>query len=389
MTMHLLATSRTLPFHSIGGMQSIAWDLLRAWAAAGHRVSVITTRIESRPPRFEHEGVQVVQVEGSAAERYGAAWWRGSDAHALALHRERPVDGVLSVSVAGAGLRGLRSVAPGVRHLMQAHGTSWGEAQSKWRTGRPVQWLKSAKNLAWLFKDAAIYRRFDEIVLVGDVLERQFATWPMTWIAHGRPHRLIRNGVDTGVFRPDPAARAAERIRLDIPQDAPLVVFAARLHPQKGASRLLDAFGLLAATDPAAHLLIVGGGEEEAALRARAAGQAWGARVRFTGAVARERIPALLAAGDAFAFPTLRQEGLPMNVLEAMAAGLRVVAADIARGVFAADAPIDYVDVGDVAGFARALAAALARREVAVLPAVYRLDECAEAYLRRFRPTAA
>lgn len=382
--LHLLGASRSLPFHGIGGMQAIAWDLFRAWAAAGHAVTVMTTRIADRPASFEHEGVRVVQVPDAPAERYGAAWWRGSDEVALALHRERPVDGVLSVSVAGAGLAGLRRSAPGVRHLMQAHGTSWGEAQSKWRTRDPVQWLKSCKNLVWMFKDAAIYRRFDEIVLVGDVLEHQFSTWPMTWVAQGRPRRLIRNGVDTETFRPDASARAAERALLGIPASAPLVVFAARLHPQKGAAKLLEAFALLAQRDPEVHLLIIGGGEEEADLRQRSARVPWAARVHFTGAVPRQRMPGLLAAGDVFAFPTLRQEGLPMNVLEALAVGLRAVCADISRGVFTPDASIDYVDVSDSAGLAGALATALADRSPVALPPVYRLDACAQAYLERF-----
>jgi glycosyltransferase involved in cell wall biosynthesis len=45
-------------------------------------------------------------------------------------------------------------------------------------------------------------------------------------------------------------------------------------------------------------------------------------RVVFTGNVPSSGVPELLAAGDAFIFTTLRDEGLPLNVLEAMAMNL-------------------------------------------------------------------
>ena len=48
MTQHILGVARTLPFHSIGGMQAIAWDLFREFARLGHKVTVITTSIPGK-----------------------------------------------------------------------------------------------------------------------------------------------------------------------------------------------------------------------------------------------------------------------------------------------------------------------------------------------------
>ncbi len=383
--LHVLGVSRTLPFHSIGGMQAIAWDIFRMLARQGHRVTVLTTAIPGHDAPFDVDGVRVEPVPSAPAERYSAAWWRDSDAAAMRIHAREPIGAVLSISAAAAEMPSLRAAAPRVPFLFQAHGTSWGEFQSKWRSGQPLQWLKSARNLLWIFKDARIYRRFDHIALVGDVLDRQFGAWPMPWVAGRVPRAVIRNGIDTQRFRPDAEAALQARQRLAIDPQAPLIVFAARLHPQKGARQLMQAFEKLAARDPAPHLLIVGGGEDEAGLRAQAKAGVHAGRIHFTGAVDRGEMPALLAAGQVFAFPSLRQEGLPMNVLEALACGLPAIVSDSMRPVFLPALGLSFCDPKDPAALADALATALADSPVSApvrsrLTSEYALAECAQAY---------
>lgn len=384
---HVLGASRTLPFHSIGGMQAIAWDIFRMLAQQGHRVTVLTTTIAGRQAPFDVDGVRIVPLPGTPPERYSAAWWRESDAEALRVHDRDPVDAVLSVSAAAAGLRGFRAAVPHAPFVFQAHGTSWGEFLSKWRSREPIKWLKSAKNLFWTFKDARIYRRFDHIALCGDVLAQQFDEWPMPWVAGNVPCSLIRNGIDTQRFKPDPEAAMRTRQRFGIDPQRPLIVFASRLHPQKGARQLVQAFDWLAASHPEPHLLVVGGGEEEDALRAQAAATSCADRIHFTGAVDRADMPALLAAGQVFAFPSLAQEGLPMSVLEALACGLPAVASESMRPVFLPALGLRFCEPRDPAALAAALRDALADNPPGAparsrLTVDYELPECARAYAR-------
>jgi glycosyltransferase involved in cell wall biosynthesis len=293
------------------------------------------------------------------------------------------VDAVLSISVAAAGMKQFKRAAPRVNFVMQAHGTSWGEFQSKWRSGQPLQWAKSVKNLLWLFKDAAIYRWFDHIVLVGDTLVEQFKRWPMPTVAGATPWTLIRNGVNEEVFRPDPDARVRVRKHLGIPASAPLLAFAARLHPQKGGMELLQAFHELRKHCPGCELMIIGDGEDAARLRRFAASQDWHAQVHFTGSLDRAQVPDYLAAADAFAFPTLRKEGLPMNVLEALSCGLPAVCSEQTRDVFAADLPLYFAQPTAPLGFASACLRAFQEPHVArnLLTSSYLLSACADAYL--------
>lgn len=145
-----------------------------------------------------------------------------------------------------------------------------------------------------------------------------------------RVHRgavAVGNGRDPALFRPDPAARAALRAELGIPEQAPVVIATARLVRHKGWPELLEAMARL----PDAHLIAVGErlpsdhGEDMAPHFARAAA-AMGPRLHALGY--RHDVPRLLAAADVFCLPS-HFEGLPMSVIEAMLTGLPVVATDI------------------------------------------------------------
>ena len=114
------------------------------------------------------------------------------------------------------------------------------------------------------------------------------------------------------------------RFRAEIAGDgkAPLALTVARLDAQKGIAHLVDAAALV----PGVVFVVAGDGPHRAALEARAAERGVSSRVRFLGH--RRDVPALLAIADLFVLPSL-YEGFPLSVLEAMAAGVPVVATAI------------------------------------------------------------
>lgn len=383
--MHILGVSRTLPFHSIGGMQAIAWDIFREMVRQGHKVTVMTTSIPGYPADFEQDGVRVIALQDTKPEQYSSQWWKGSREAVIGLGISQ-IDGVVSISVAADGLFLLRKKGLKAPFLLQLHGTSWGELLSKWRTRQPLQILKSVKNLLWFFKDALIYRHFDELVLVGDVLDKQMRAFPTSLIASSRPTVVIRNGIDTSIFKSDTKLGLQTRARLGIPEYAQVMLFAARLHPQKGGIESLAAFHLLAADNPNLYFLVVGTGGAEPDMRASVAAMPLqiGARVHFTGSLPRHELPAMMNASDVFVFPSLRQEGLPMNVLEAIACGLPVVCAESMRDVFDPSLTIAYVAPQDAKALSAAISEQLVRnhRETE-LPLEYQLEHCVTQYLDR------
>lgn len=136
------------------------------------------------------------------------------------------------------------------------------------------------------------------------------------------PRRLeiIRAAVDMSRFdvRPDQA-----RLALGLSSHDRVAVIVARLFPEKNHRVLLAAFAQTVRQLPSARLLIVGDGVEQTAIEQEVVRLALSDSVRLLGV--RRDIPLILAASDVFVLSSDR-EGLPIAVLEAMAAGRPVVA---------------------------------------------------------------
>jgi glycosyltransferase involved in cell wall biosynthesis len=116
----------------------------------------------------------------------------------------------------------------------------------------------------------------------------------------------------------------AIRQRWGLPLDAPLLLNVGRMARQKNQSKLLEALTQV----ESAHLVILGDGELRDHLRLQVAELALSERVHFLGELPAEDVAGLLAAADLFVFPSLF-EAMPMALIEAMNAGLPVVASDI------------------------------------------------------------
>jgi glycosyltransferase involved in cell wall biosynthesis len=133
---------------------------------------------------------------------------------------------------------------------------------------------------------------------------------------------VIPNGIEV---RPLPTASDKARARrlLGLSPDEFVVGIVARLTAQKAHHVLFDAFDRLARSQPNARLVVVGGGERAQELSELATRLGIADRVLFTGL--RRDVPTLWAAFDVACLSSVH-EGVPITAIEAMAAGLPVVA---------------------------------------------------------------
>lgn len=139
---------------------------------------------------------------------------------------------------------------------------------------------------------------------------------------------VVPNGVDVE-RSPMRNAGAAARLRTGfaLPPDARVLMATAVLRgPGKGLHVLLDALPQVIAACPGARLVVIGDGPSRAGLQARARQLGIETAVRWAGA--RDDVPALLAGAEIFVHPTL-DDPFPTAVLEAMSAGLPIVATGV------------------------------------------------------------
>jgi L-malate glycosyltransferase len=137
--------------------------------------------------------------------------------------------------------------------------------------------------------------------------------------------RVVPNGVDIATI--DAARPGAEvRRELGLPQGVPIIGLVGRLdHWGKGHKELFEAMAGLKERYPI-HALIIGGGRRRKEVRALAASLGLADIVHFLGH--RRDVPDLLNAMDIFILPSY-SEGVSLALLEAMAAGLPVIASEV------------------------------------------------------------
>lgn len=382
---HIVMVTRVLPHHSIGGMQAVAWDLATEFVRRGVTVTILTATIPGMPEQFRDAGVNIRALRGTTWQRYGKHWWRETR---RVFEREllSTCSLVFSISAGGFSLLPLRSRMPQIPFVLQAHGTSVGELISKWKSGSLRGILTSSRNAVWIARDLAAYPKFDAIVSVGRRVSEDFEIWPVRQFVDKARLRLIPNGIDTRVFFPNPTARIRLRSELGWSRDLRIVVSASRLHKQKGIDLGLKAFAQLARTTGNMRYLIIGDGPESQALKRMTEQMSLGGLVRFTGGLSRETMADYLNAADAMLFTTRRVEGNPLNILEALAVGLPVIASSHLRQTVPPSKAIVLVNERDAAEVSSALHGTFSREapRESLLPQELSMIESARAHLALF-----
>ena len=287
-------------YPSTGGAEMQARLLCRAFADAGHEVRVLAPWLdETRPVREMMDGVPVERICYPKIRRLGAlvmclrfAW---------KLLRERGRYDAVHVHTAEnlAAIAGLLRPWLGASLTVKISGAYEfdGGILDEQRRTRPLyrlmnRWIRRADNIQCISRYT-----YDRLIAAG---------YPASRL------RMIPNAVDLARFhtvrRPgDGVAR---------------VTYVGRLRRVKGLSVLVDAWQVLAARS-GARLVIAGDGDMREELVAQVERLSLGDSIELAGEIAD--VPSLLGQTDIYVQPSF-VEGLPNSVLEAMAAGLPIVA---------------------------------------------------------------
>jgi glycosyltransferase involved in cell wall biosynthesis len=169
---------------------------------------------------------------------------------------------------------------------------------------------------------------------------------------------VLPNGFRTAALRPEPAVRAATRARLGLEAGDVAFVCAARVDPMKDHATLLEAFARLRQDRPAAKLMLLGAGTDEAAGPL--------ARLRTDPGLAGAVIPLgerthdyndLLQGADSLVLASAFGEGFPNVLGEAMCLAIPCITTDVGDSARVVDETGWVVPRRDPAALARAMAA--------------------------------
>jgi phosphatidyl-myo-inositol dimannoside synthase len=143
---------------------------------------------------------------------------------------------------------------------------------------------------------------------------------------------VIPNAVDIGAFEPGGTPDEALKARLGL-GGATVVGFIGSFYAYEGLDLLLDALPALLQRRPDVRVLLVGGGPQDAALKAQAQALDLADKVVFTGRVPHAEVQRYYDLVDVLAYPRhsmrLTELVTPLKPLEAMAQGRLLVASDV------------------------------------------------------------
>ena len=296
-----------------GGAENQLHQLIPRLNAKNCRITVVTRRWrQSLLPQEKLDQVSVVRLGISGTGKLSTAWFVIALMSYIIRHRGQ-IDILHSHGAANLGaLCALLARSLGMKNVCKIATAGKISALSRSNFGK----------LILLF-----LKKSDAIVVMTDEIKKEVETLGAMQV------NLIEipNGVDPDRFSvADSKERARFRRDLGIRESAKLVLFCGRLVQRKGLDVLLGAWSTVVAKVPEAYLLILGSGtnqpdsvenEMKRYVREQQLPQ-----VIFLGETPHPEY--FLAAVDCFSFPS-RKEGFPNALLEAMAASLPVVAANI------------------------------------------------------------
>ena len=166
--------------------------------------------------------------------------------------------------------------------------------------------------------------------------------------------RVIANCIPTDLYANPRTSREVWRAKERFHGNDVLFVCVARFAPQKNHALLMKSFAQGPASDPRAHLVLVGEGDLRAELEEQAKKLNVAGKVHFLGL--RSDIPDVLGAMDAFVLSS-DYEGNPLSVLEAMASGLPIISTAVGGvpNLFEAGKEGFLVPAGDLHGLAKSM----------------------------------
>ncbi len=310
-----LVTRRFWPL--VGGAEVAMANLAAEFRRHGHQATIVTAQWEKHwPGELVHREVPVVRLAQPKLRGWGTLRYMYALSSWLAAQKPK-LDGVLVSMLkhdAYAAIGALRG--SGLPVVLRAEG------------GGPAgdcTWQATARF------GLSIRRRCCE----ADAIIAPSPSIAQELLAAGYESGKIKQ-IDNGVPLPPPrapvqreAARAAlaeANWDLKCEPDAPLAVYTGRLHADKGLADLVRAWPPIAKRWPHARLWLIGDGPQREELFASISDLGFRYQICLPGSF--DEIDDVLAAADVFVLPSY-SEGMSISLLEAMAAGLPVVASDI------------------------------------------------------------
>lgn len=320
--MRVLIVTRSYD-HSIGGMEKHTRLLAESLASSGHSVTVLTPAYEAGEEFGKVRNLSITRL-GKLPHpliKYDLRYWR--DVKQYLEKYSSDFDRIVNISMSIGWPFGWPKdlISKTVTIL---HGTY----QLERRTLRAAlrkdplgvkQLLGIPYTYIFDFVLVKVVKRSSKVVVVSDGIVESLANYYKLDMGN---IQVIKNFVDTELFK----------YREKEPGQVFKFAYVSRVHKEKGILFLVESLRSIKTQDPELYdkleVAVVGDGPELATVK-QIVEEAKLTNVKLLGRLNAERIAEQLTAMNGFLFPTLRSEGLPLSLLEALSCGLICIASRV------------------------------------------------------------
>ena len=308
--------TRSTLSHGFGGFQRQCMDLCEGFIARGHQVTIVTTAHPDNIEVEEKDGHTAYYLNPSKPTKLSRAWFNESKKLVKQIHQDNPIDIIHSNEFAATGVMSWASKL-NIPIAVVCHGSLRTELLSFLSSAdkRPRYWHWMILTPLHLFRRCLLWefpmrKNAEKIILVSPTLERDFSLFAKNKV------KVIENGI-----------KLPEKTAF-IENDGELrLLCTGRADRQKGFQKAIMAVREIDDLD--LHLDIVGTGPYLNDLKILTDKLGIDEKVTFHGRVDDDELARIYAAADIYLIPTMRYEGLPLALLEAMAHGIPTISSEI------------------------------------------------------------
>ena len=333
--MHILTVIYEFPPIGGGGGRA-AYDICKGLAARGHRITVLTAHMKGLPFEEYMSGIRLVRISSLRRDTFGASFTTML-AYILAglwvgfrlIYLDRPDIIHTHFAVPSGALAWVLSILTGIPYILTAHlGDVPGGVPEK--TGKWFRWVKPFTQPIW--KDAR------KVIAVSE------HTRQLALMHYPVDIQVVHNGADVQHLSPP-------QVKVNTP---PHLVFAGRFMPQKNPLAIVQTLSRLGDLDW--HCSMMGDGPLLGDVKSEIERAGMIERFSLPGWVTPEVVLEQFLKSDILFMPSL-SEGLPVVGVQALAAGLAIVASDIGGFLDLVDHEKNgyLIDAHNIHSFAKAL----------------------------------
>ncbi len=332
--MNICFFSTVTYWHGIkGGMEIHGKLLSEGLVKRGHAVTIISTKSPFNIDFEEKDGININYLNNTVFGSKRKNWPDASFNRFLELNNKNPFDIILSQQSSAYGFPQTFLKENRIPLVTRVAGTQLDMLMSVYN-----QTLNLKRGFFGLFKELLrtfyhyflvelpLYHKSTELIVVSHHLADSLKKF---YFVNQKKINLIFHGTNTALFKPDKRSGDSIREKYNISADSKVLLIASTVSRQKGFNITLTAFKKILLVYPNIKLLVVGEGVYLGDLKKLAYHLDIQSSIIFTGHIPNEEISSFYNISDIFLFPTLRVEGFPRVLIEAMSCKKPVVASRI------------------------------------------------------------